>query len=190
MAGKVNLVQGDPGRREVHSVTIPAKALRLDIFPKDSLTDSETGLWVVVWINHFVQVCSLQVSLSTWWAPAPNLDRGPSLTNDLEDSRPWIAAGQTMDRSHDVLLTTHSSLKLMEIKPCIYHTALLLIILVILLFGPMIINLLTEFISSRIEAIKVQMILLNHCWPLGPQAPDIYHRPMEGHLPPHPLTDS
>ena len=51
----------------------------------------------------------------------------------------------------------------MEIKPCIYHTALLLIILVILLFGPMIINLLTEFISSRIEAIKLQMILLNHC---------------------------
>ena len=66
----------------------------------------------------------------------------------------------------------------------------LLIILVMLLFGPVLINLLTKFISSRIDAIKLQMIVVNDYGPLGLEAPDFYHRPMEGHLPPPPMTDS
>ena len=66
----------------------------------------------------------------------------------------------------------------------------LLIILVMLLFGPVLINLLTKFISSRIDAIKLQMIVVNDYGPLGLEAPDFYHRPMEGHLPPPPMIDS
>lgn len=38
----------------------------------------------------------------------------------------------------------------------------LLIILVMLLFGPVLINLLTKFISSRIEAMKLQMMVTNN----------------------------
>ena len=51
----------------------------------------------------------------------------------------------------------------------------LLIILVILLFGPIIVNLLTEFLSCRIEAVKLPMIVLNDCQSLGLEAPGIYH---------------
>ena len=35
-------------------IIIPSKALQLDVFPKDSLVDSETSLWVVVQINPCV----------------------------------------------------------------------------------------------------------------------------------------
>ena len=45
-------------------------------------------------------------------------------------------------------------------------------------------NQLTKLISSRIEAIKLQMIVKNYYRPLELEAPGIYHGPMEGHFPP------
>ena len=65
-----------------------------------------------------------------------------------------------------------------------------LLILILLIFGQMIINLLTKFISSRIEAIKLQVIIIEGYQPLGLESLTIYRVPLDRHLPSPLLTDS